>query len=217
MSSRKTLKLSHLPDDLSVYVELYDAVKNAAFLQEQLLEGNMAFEYAFIDASVILSSTHILAAVFRAANDWLNGRLRSKNVHSEIVFCLSMNNNIAESFRRFGISPATTALYAIKVSRTSSISAATVGQHLSDSIEGTSLPFQEAEISKFTDITKVRKIYKLAGPGKSSDKASGNARDGRREEHEGASLVTEDGRKRKIEKRELEKMVLGLMALRGAT
>lgn len=42
----------------------------------------------------IISSTHVLAAVFRASNDWLNGRLKSKNVHSEIVFCLSMNNNV---------------------------------------------------------------------------------------------------------------------------
>lgn len=124
---------------------------------------------------------------------------------------------IAESFRRFGISPATTALYAIKVSKTSSINAATVGQHLSDSIEGTSLPFQEAEISKFTDITKVQKIYKLADTGKSSNKAGGKAKKGRREEDIDAISVTGAGGKGGTEKRELEMMVLGLMALRGAT
>lgn len=45
----------------------------------------------------IISTTHLLAAVFRAVNDWLNGRLKSKNVHSEIVFCLSMNNNVRHS------------------------------------------------------------------------------------------------------------------------
>lgn len=53
MSSLKTLKLAHLPHDLSAYVGLYDSVKNAAFLQQQLLEGNQAYEYAFIDASVV--------------------------------------------------------------------------------------------------------------------------------------------------------------------
>lgn len=57
MSSLKTFKLTHLPNDLSVYVELYYSVKNAAFLQKQLLEGNMTYEYAFIDASVVCSVT----------------------------------------------------------------------------------------------------------------------------------------------------------------
>jgi EKC/KEOPS complex subunit CGI121/TPRKB len=38
---------------------------------------------------------HVLAAVFRAANDYLNNRLKSRNVHSEIVFALSPNNNVS--------------------------------------------------------------------------------------------------------------------------
>ncbi len=40
---------------------------------------------------------HVLAAVFRAANDYQNGRIKSRNVHSEIVFALSPNNNVSAS------------------------------------------------------------------------------------------------------------------------
>ena len=43
----------------------------------------------------VLSPTHVLAAVFRATNDYLNDRMKSKNVHSEIVFALSPNNNVS--------------------------------------------------------------------------------------------------------------------------
>ena len=43
----------------------------------------------------IVSTTHILAAVFRAVNDLVNDRLKSRNVHSEIVFALSPNNNVS--------------------------------------------------------------------------------------------------------------------------
>lgn len=53
MSPLKTIKIAHLPDDLLVHIALYDNVKNAAFLQQQLLDGNSAFEYAFLDASVV--------------------------------------------------------------------------------------------------------------------------------------------------------------------
>jgi EKC/KEOPS complex subunit CGI121/TPRKB len=38
---------------------------------------------------------HVLAAAFRALNDYLNDRLKSRNVHSEIVFSLSPNNNVS--------------------------------------------------------------------------------------------------------------------------
>ncbi|KAL9010947.1 MAG: hypothetical protein Q9173_004169 [Seirophora scorigena] len=217
MSLRNLVHIAHLPEDLQVYIFPYEEVKNATFLQQQLLQGNSAFEYAFIDASIIISSNHLLAAVFRAAKDWLDGRMKSKNVHSEIVFCLSMNNNIAESFRRFGISPATTSLYAIKVSRTPSVNVATVQQHLSDSIEGNPLPFEERRISKFTDIARVKKTYKLTDLGRGKVRAGRKGGAGKRELHEDAQLANGDSGDEEGERQELEIMVLGLMALRGAT
>lgn len=46
----------------------------------------------------VVSRTHILAACFRALNDYMSGRLKSRNVHSEIVFALSPNNNVCIGF-----------------------------------------------------------------------------------------------------------------------
>lgn len=46
------------------------------------------------NANQIFSRAHALAAVFRAVNDYLNRRLRSRNVHAEIVFSLSPTNNV---------------------------------------------------------------------------------------------------------------------------
>jgi hypothetical protein len=37
------------------------------------------------------------SAIFKAINDGLNGRLKSRNVHSEIVFNLSPNNNVRDA------------------------------------------------------------------------------------------------------------------------
>ncbi|KAF8865235.1 CGI-121-domain-containing protein [Acephala macrosclerotiorum] len=116
MALLQTVQLEHLPPSHSIHIALYRNIQNAAFLQQQLLDGNTDFEYALIDASVIVSKIHALAAVYRAVNDLLSNRLRSRNVHSEIVFSLSPNNNIAESFRRFGIQPTTTSLLLIKIS-----------------------------------------------------------------------------------------------------
>lgn len=88
------IRLPHLPEH-PLRVCLFKDVKNASFLRTQLLEGNFEFEYAFLDASTLISRNHALAACFRTINDQLNNRLKSRNVHSEIVFSLSPNNNVS--------------------------------------------------------------------------------------------------------------------------
>lgn len=90
----ETIILPHLPHH-PLHVCLFRDVHNAAFLRQQLLDGNASFEYAFLDASVLLSRKHVLSACFSAVNDLLNTRMKSRNVHSEIVFALSPNNNVS--------------------------------------------------------------------------------------------------------------------------
>jgi EKC/KEOPS complex subunit CGI121/TPRKB len=53
MDNLQTLRLAHLPSDLAVHIALFQNVQNAAFLRQQLLEGNKDFEYALLDASVV--------------------------------------------------------------------------------------------------------------------------------------------------------------------
>lgn len=53
MADLQTFQLAHLPPDLLVYVALYQDLKNAPFLRQQLLNGNSVYEYAFVDASVV--------------------------------------------------------------------------------------------------------------------------------------------------------------------
>lgn len=89
----ETVLLPHLSQH-PLQVCLFTEVGNALFLRQQLLEGNADFEYAFLDASILLSRDQVLAASFRAINDMMQGRLKSRNVHSEVVFSLSPNNNV---------------------------------------------------------------------------------------------------------------------------
>jgi EKC/KEOPS complex subunit CGI121/TPRKB len=90
----ETITLPHLPNT-PIQVCLFNHVQNSTFLRQQLLEGNKDFEYAFLDASVLISTSQVLAACFKAISDSLNGRLKTRNVHSEIVFALSPNNNVS--------------------------------------------------------------------------------------------------------------------------
>ncbi|KAF7958338.1 hypothetical protein EAE96_001889 [Botrytis aclada] len=199
----QTIPLEHLPESHTLHIALYRNLTNASFLHQQLLTGNTDFEYAFIDASVVLSKLHILAAAYRAINDALEERLKSRNIHSEVVFSLSMNNNIAESFRRFGIIPTTTSLLVVKVAPASS--ASQISEHLSSVIEGEPVPFDDESLASMVDVARVKKLYKLNVTG------GGGGKKGAANGVSGKAESTVDERK------ELEIMVLGAMALRGAT
>ena len=139
------------------------------------------------------------------------------------MFSLSPNNNarardlchlqgtitdgtqISESFRRFGISEATTHLIAVKVSTSSSITQESVRKHLTEAIEGTSLPFSDLELSGLVDLPRLGQIYKL-NPGKSkSDMKSSKGRAKMKPLGSGAT-----------DRKEVEAWILSAMALRGA-
>ncbi|OKL56385.1 hypothetical protein UA08_08334 [Talaromyces atroroseus] len=164
MSLLETVCLSHVPDNIPVHVALYKDLKNAGFLRTQLISGNADFQYAFIDASVILSRQHVFAAVFRAVNDHINDRLISYNVHSEIVVSLSPTNNIADSFRRFGITDATKNLLVVKVSVNPEVTHESVAKHLESVVEATPVPFTDETLSLMSDLGRIRKIYKISQP-----------------------------------------------------
>ncbi|EAA36381.1 hypothetical protein GE21DRAFT_2362 [Neurospora crassa] len=193
----ETLQIEHVPSDHHVYAALFRDVQNVDFLQAQLIGKNPEFEYAFIDASVIISRTHLFAAIFRALNTLTEGTLQTPNVHSDIVIGLSPTNNISESYRRYGLTPSKTRdVLVIKIvypklsSENSTITSEqqptpeSIWQHLTTHIQGTPVPLTNEELAKSTDWAKVRKYYKLNGvPGvERIDKAD---EEGRRKEMEG--------------------------------
>jgi hypothetical protein len=90
----ETLRLEHIPPTCQIYTAFFRDVSNCEFLHAQLLSRNSEFEYAFIDASSVISRNHLIAAVYSAANLLLDGTLRTPNVHSEIVVSLNTNNNV---------------------------------------------------------------------------------------------------------------------------
>ncbi|OJD10644.1 hypothetical protein AJ78_08402 [Emergomyces pasteurianus Ep9510] len=206
MSLLETIQLAHAPSNCPVHVALYRDLQNASFLREQLLSGNTEFEYAFIDAAMILSTTHILAAVFRAVNDHQNSRLKSKNVHSEIVYSLSANNNIAESFRKFGLTDATKDLLVVKVSTSPEVTHESVARHLGKVIEGDSLTFDNENLRLVSDLSKIKKAYKLGSGNTKSTPKAGAANAGLNDSNKSVGIKTRD----------LERTILGLMALRGS-
>jgi len=107
---------------------------------------------------------------------------------------------IAESFRRFGISPTSSSVLVMKVSTPDSpaeLTATSIQQHLTASVQGTQVEPTDEEIWRATDWARVRKVYKLPLVQKKGKEEATRSED--------------------EERKELEIQVLAAMALRGAS
>ncbi|CAE7032017.1 hypothetical protein P3342_006739 [Pyrenophora teres f. teres] len=221
MVSVRTFTLPHYPD-YPVHVGLFTDVANAAFLRSQLLDANPDFDYAFLDASMIISPQHLLSATFLALHNFLTSRPKTRTPHSELVFRLSPNNNIGESYKKFGISDATTTLIAVKLplstsgpggvySKDESTTNQSVSKHLQSVIQGTCVEIGEAgeQLSMSRDFTRIRKAYKLGG----GDGAGGGKKGSK------GVIVNAHGNDEKMEDDEIanmESVILGIIALKGS-
>lgn len=98
---------------------------------------------------------------------------------------------IAEAYRRFGITPNTRHVIVVKIlGAESQRNCSQIFAHLREHVLGKEIPLTDENIERRTDTGKVTKYYKLGG----------------------AAVSAEDGAARR---RELELHVLAVMALRG--
>lgn len=114
----------------------------------------------------------------------------------------SLYLQIADSFRKFGIADNTKDLLVVKVSVSPEITHDSVAAHLEGSVEGSLVPFNDQVLSEISDISKIKKTYRLGAlPSPESKAISG--------QFNGAHDVDDA-------KRCLELAILGAIALRGS-
>ncbi|KDQ14117.1 hypothetical protein BOTBODRAFT_159657 [Botryobasidium botryosum FD-172 SS1] len=158
----------------TVYIALFANVANAAAIRNRIVaaaslrgeEGERErneINFAFLDARPITSRLHISTAIYQALVAADQGSLRTKTVHSEILWTLNPSNNISESIKRFGISSTSTSLLVVHVC--SPVNAggpapAEVAQRLRFIIRGDMVDL-DAGLERVTDWDLVKKYYKL--------------------------------------------------------
>ncbi|KAI4088870.1 MAG: hypothetical protein L6R37_008135 [Teloschistes peruensis] len=77
--------------------------------------------------------------------------------------------------------------------------------------------FSRPSSEQFTDMANVQKIYKLTGAMRGSEGSDGKRRKAETEKKGNLNNMNDTSKKEDAERKRLEMLVLGLMALRGAT
>lgn len=155
--------------DVVVYAAKFKEVKNAEALRSRIVkaasldgaEGEAerdALNFAFVEAKLITSSLHLETAIYQALLSESQGSLRTKTIHSEIIWALNPTNNISEAIKLFGVSSRTTDLILVHAATSN---ACDVHQKMRNIVEGSLVPM--STIPDSTSWADVKKHYKLNG------------------------------------------------------
>ncbi|KAI8146909.1 kinase binding protein CGI-121-domain-containing protein [Fennellomyces sp. T-0311] len=143
------------PDRGPVHVALFRNVTNATELRQRLIAQDTTLTCALVEATVVMNVFHILLAANRAVHDEHYNQIKSHNVHSEIVVDLSHTPNIAQSFRRFGLTDKTKDLVVVKVGG----DATEVEKEFRQNVQGDLTPLSQLE--ELRDLKTIKKYYQL--------------------------------------------------------
>ncbi|KAJ7695735.1 kinase binding protein CGI-121-domain-containing protein [Mycena rosella] len=171
----ESYQLPQFPAHLScVHAALYTDVSDADLLRKRLITASTAegvdgererdaLNFSFIEARLvwlfsITSVNHMRTAVYQALLAASQDSLRTKTVHSEIIWALNPTNNISEAMRRYGVSDTTTALIAVRIAGPEVLATSVEGD-MDAVIKGTKASF--SALPALTDWAAVKKYHKL--------------------------------------------------------
>ncbi|POW05616.1 hypothetical protein PSTT_09561 [Puccinia striiformis] len=93
-----------------INVWLFEEVKNA----NEIKKADITLQL-FCRQIQITSRQHLITAVSQALVTRSHGTLKTKTLHSEILWTLSPGTNIMEAIKKFGLGPQTSALLLVKL------------------------------------------------------------------------------------------------------
>ncbi len=93
------------PSSHTIVVFLFVDVSNSAQLQQHLTDGTLDPACALFNAALVPSVFTVQQAAAKAAHSLDRQSLRTRSVHSEIVFNLAGSRHIGPSLAKFGITP----------------------------------------------------------------------------------------------------------------
>ncbi|VDH94337.1 EKC/KEOPS complex subunit TPRKB-like [Mytilus galloprovincialis] len=139
--------------DSTISLALFRNVENAKEVRQNVMNGT--FEAALLKPSMICDPFQVIVAANRAIHLNRQNKMITKNVHSEILFCLSPTKNISDSFRKFGLADNETSVMVVVAddidgSTMSAICKCVKGE-LSDA----------QDVIHLTETKLIQKIYKI--------------------------------------------------------
>ncbi|RDD40067.1 EKC/KEOPS complex subunit Tprkb [Trichoplax sp. H2] len=139
-----------------LHIALFCQVTNLEELKQGLIDNKISA--AFINPALIVGIFQLSVAAFKAAHLQDINKMKTRNVHSELLYSLSPSKNIAGSFKKFGLSNDSNAVI-VAVIDTESEENSSKFQMAIQAVKGERIGIEKInDFSKYEDIKKIYSI-----------------------------------------------------------
>ena len=136
-----------------VRVCVFDKVVNCKKLRELLFMGSL--NCALIKPGLVSSELQLVCAAEKALLRQKTGSMKTRNVNTEILFCLYPENQVSEALKCFGITDSSKEVMAVTLDD----SDGSKMKNFRQSVEGEIVEIQN--IPSFSDLKAICNLYKL--------------------------------------------------------
>lgn len=153
-TAKMQLTIPQFPE-YKVNLHKFSNVQNSKDIKEQLIQGNTLYDFAFINAECVISLEQLMSAVYRSLLDLTGDKLRTRSLHSEVIFSLSPTQNIMDALRRFGIQDNSKELILVKITKG--------GEDYSlQIIDGEEVQVTDESLQQTAVLKTIKKNYKIS-------------------------------------------------------
>lgn len=139
-------------------------VQNLKDIKENLIKGNKEYDYGFINAKNVISLEQIYSAYYKVMVDEKSGGMRTRTLHTEMIYDLSPFKNIMDCLNKYGVSKDSNVLLILKIVKSEELTKNFINQtleNLQKVINGNFVHFSDAELQKHADLKLIEKHNQL--------------------------------------------------------
>lgn len=139
-------------------------VKNCQEIKENLIKANKDYDYGFINAKNVVSLEQLYSGFYKTVMSQHAGNMKSRTLHTELIYSLSPFKNIMDCLNKFGISKDSNSILIVKIVESETLNndfIKTQQEHLKSIIDGEFLDITDDSLQEITDIKALEKNYKL--------------------------------------------------------
>ncbi|XP_074646432.1 EKC/KEOPS complex subunit TPRKB-like isoform X2 [Tubulanus polymorphus] len=118
---------------------------------------NGEIEVALLNPKMIIDRFQVLCAATKALHLSVNGKMVTRNLHSEIIYNMSPSKNISDAFKKYGSSDKDTSIMFVQICKVNT-SMDEISTFLS-SVDG--IRIGTDLVNQFTDETAIKKMCKI--------------------------------------------------------
>ncbi|GMM48379.1 Cgi121 protein [Pichia kluyveri] len=139
-------------------------VKNCQEIKENLIKANKDYDYGFLNAKNVVSLEQLYSGFYKTVMSQHDGNMKSRTLHTELIYSLSPFKNIMDCLNKFGISKDSNSILIVKIVESETLNnyfIKTQQENLKSIIDGEFLEITDDSLQEITDIKALEKNYKL--------------------------------------------------------